>query len=67
MAEKPTMSKSELAEKCGVSAWKVAQWVNRDFYQDLLKLGYHRRQQIFTPAQTEFLKKNIIELNANLD
>lgn len=59
--QKPTLSKSELADICGVSAWKVGQWINKDYFGDLEKLGYKKTQQIFTPAQTEYIRKNLLE------
>lgn len=56
-----TITKSELAAKCGVSQSVVKRWCNIDFFAELEKMGYKKRQRIFTPAQTGFLKANIIE------
>jgi hypothetical protein len=56
-----TLSKSELAEKCGVSIGIVRKWCNVDFFEELKQLGYKKHQHIFTPKQTKFLKVNIIE------
>jgi len=57
----PTITKSELAEKCGVSLKTVRRWCNCDFYDELKKIGYRKNQHIFTPKQTKFLIENIIE------
>ena len=59
--EKPTITKSELAEKCGVSSGTVQKWCNVDFFDELVKLGYNKNQRIFTPRQTQFLRSNILE------
>jgi hypothetical protein len=59
--KRETLTKGELADICGVSQWKVNQWVNVDFFDELCKLGYRKHQHIFTPAQTRFLRDNIIE------
>jgi len=59
---KNTISKAELAQLCGVSLQKVAQWCNVDFYDELVKIGYNKNQQIFTPKQTKFLYQNLVEL-----
>ena len=59
--EKSTLTKSELAEKCEVSSTKVRQWCNVDFYEELKKLGYKKRQHIFTPSQTKFLQLNLLD------
>jgi hypothetical protein len=61
MEKAQTITKSELAEKCGVSMRKVRQWCNVDFYAELLALGYRKAQHIFTPRQTQFLKENLLE------
>lgn len=63
MSEQQTLSKSELAEKCGVSMSIVRRWCNVDFFNELELMGYRKSQHIFTPRQTEFLKKNIIEFS----
>lgn len=59
--KKETLTKSELADLCGVSQWKVNQWVNVDFIEELSKLGYRKHQHIFTPSQTRFLRENLID------
>lgn len=56
-----TMSKAELAAICRVSVDKVAQWCNVDYFAELEKLGYKKRQKIFTPRQAQFLRQNILE------
>lgn len=56
-----TLTKSELARICEVSTGKVRRWCNVDFYDELRRLGYHKRQRVFTPRQTEFLRQNLIE------
>ena len=61
MSVKNTISKRELAYLCGVSRSKVKQWCNVDFYAELVKIGYCKTQQIFTPKQTKFLLDNLIE------
>ena len=61
MEKAQTLTKSELAQKCGVSLGKIRQWCNIDFYEELKKLGYKKEQQIFTPCQTQFLKENLLE------
>jgi len=61
MAEKSTITKSELADLCGVGIGKIRQWVNVDFFAELQKLGYKKDQKIFTPCQTQFLKANLLE------
>ena len=61
MPENLTFSKSELAQKCGVGLSKVAQWCNVDYYEELKKLGYTKKQRTFTPRQTKFLVANLIE------
>ena len=58
-----TLTKSELARKCGVSMRTVRRWCNVDFYDELVLMGYRKHQHIFTPRQTEFLIKNIIEFS----
>ena len=63
MPENQTLTKSELAEKCGVSTQTVKKWCNTDFFEELRKLGYKKHQHIFTPKQTQFLKQNIIEFS----
>ena len=59
--ENPTLTKSELAEKCKVGISKVQRWCNVDYYDELVKLGYKKTQRIFTPRQTQFLRQNILE------
>jgi len=59
--ERSTLTKSELATLCEVSIGKVRQWCNVDFYDELVKLGYRKRQRIFTPQQTAFLKSQLVE------
>ena len=61
MTKSHTITKSELAELCGVSIGKIRQWCNVDFYSELQKLGYRKSQQIFTPCQTQFLEQNLLE------
>jgi len=61
MQKSLTITKSELAEKCGVSLGKIRQWCNVDYYEELKKLGYKKEQQIFTPCQTQYLKENLLE------
>lgn len=63
LTKKPTLSKSELADVCGVSISKVRQWCNVDYYAELVQLGYSKTQKIFTPRQTQFLRQNILEYN----
>ncbi len=58
-----TMSKSELAQKCGVSISTIRKWCNVDFFAELTSLGYKKHQHVFTPKQTKFLQDNIIEYN----
>ena len=61
MEKAQTITKSELADLCGVSIDMVRKWCNVDFYQELVKLGYKKDQKIFTPCQTQFLKANLLE------
>ena len=61
MEKAQTITKSELAQNCGVSMRKVRQWCNVDFYAELLALGYSKAQHIFTPRQTQFIKENLLE------
>ena len=65
MEKAQTITKSELAEKCGVSLGTIKRWCNVDFYAELQKLGYHKQQKIFTPCQTQFLKENLMEYTEN--
>lgn len=60
-----SMSKSELARQCGVSLKKVRSWCNEDFYEELQKIGYQKKNRVFTPKQTKFLKENIVEFSDN--
>ena len=61
MEKAQTITKSELAEKCGVSLGTIQKWCNVDFYAELVKLGYNKAQRIFTPRQTQFLRENLLE------
>jgi len=61
MSNTNTITKKELACICEVSINKVRRWCNVDFYEELKQLGYNKRQKIFTPRQTEFLKRNLVE------
>lgn len=56
-----TLTKSELARLCEVSEGQVRRWCNVDFYEELRAMGYRKRQKQFTPRQTEFLRRNLIE------
>ena len=61
MQKAQTITKSELAQLCGVSITTIAKWCNIDFFNELKELGYNKQQQIFTPRQTQFLKENLLE------
>jgi hypothetical protein len=61
MGDAATITKSELAQKCGVSLSTVRKWCNVDFFAELSGLGYKKHQHLFTPRQTKFLQENIIE------
>lgn len=62
--EKPKiMSKSEFADFCGVSMKIASRWFNTDYFPELAKMGYRKKQHVFTPKQLEFLKKNIVEFS----
>jgi len=61
MGNSLTLTKKELAFRCEVGAGKVRQWCNVDYYEELTKLGYKRKQKTFTPKQTEFLRQNLLE------
>lgn len=63
MREIKSMSKSEFANRCGVSRNRAAVWFNSDFFSELSKLGYKKTQKVFTPRQTSFLIANIIEFD----
>jgi hypothetical protein len=62
---KKNISKSELAELCGVSKSKVTEWCNVDFFAELQKIGYKKNQKIFTPKQSKFLLDNLVEYKEN--
>jgi transcriptional regulator with XRE-family HTH domain len=49
------MSKSELAEKCGVSISTIQKWLNKRYYLQLQKLGYQKNQRILLPGQVRYL------------
>ena len=59
--ERSTLTKSELATLCEVSTGKVRQWCNVDYYDDLVELGYRKYQKVFTPQQTAYLRKHLID------
>lgn len=61
MPPRRTLTKSELARICEVSPRQVCRWCNVDFYEELRAMGYRKQQHIFTPRQTEFLRRNLIE------
>ena len=46
---------------CNVSIGTVRRWCNVDYWDELKAMGYRKKQQIFTPRQTEFLRQNIVE------
>ncbi len=56
---KKTISKQELADLIGVSRATLMIWINRLYLEDLLKLGYKKRQRLFTPKQTSLLYKKL--------
>ncbi len=49
------ISKSELAEKCGVSGSTIQKWLNRRYFSQLEKLGYQKNQRILLPGQVRYL------------
>ena len=49
------ITKSELADKCGISRYTLHIWLNRRYYVELERLGYKKRQRILLPLQVKFL------------
>lgn len=54
------MSKSELAILAQVSGSTLQNWMNRRYYDDLKKLGYHKNQKILLPPQVKFLFERLV-------
>lgn len=55
------VSKADFAEMCNTTTKQVARWCNEDYFSELEKMGYKKRQKLFTPRQFSFLSQNIIE------
>jgi transcriptional regulator with XRE-family HTH domain len=49
------ITKSELADKCGISRSTLSIWLNCRYYVELERLGYKKRQRILLPLQVKFL------------
>jgi hypothetical protein len=49
------ITKSELADKCGISRSTLSLWLNCRYYVELKKLGYKKSQRILLPLQVKFL------------
>ena len=49
------MTKSELAEKCGVCGSTLQKWLNKRYFTQLEKLGYQKKQRILLPGQVRYL------------
>lgn len=49
------LTKSELAEKCGVSKSTIQNWLNNRYFKELEKLGYEKGQRILLPPQVKFI------------
>ena len=54
------VTKSELAELCGVSCSTLQTWLNRRYYEDLKKLGYNKKQRILLPCLVKFLFERLV-------
>jgi len=49
------ITKSELADKCGISRSTLSIWLNCRYYVELQRLGYKKHQRILLPLQVKFL------------
>jgi len=49
------ITKSELADKCGISRSTLSIWLNCRYYVELERLGYKKHQRILLPLQVKFL------------
>lgn len=47
--------KYELADKIGISKSTLRRWLNHLYYDELVSLGYKRRQKVLTAKQLNFL------------
>jgi len=54
------ITKSELAEKCGVSCSTLQTWMNRRYFEELKKLGYNKKQRILLPPLVKFLFERLV-------
>lgn len=49
------LHKNEIARLCGVSTRTITVWLNVRYYDELVKLGYTKRQKVLLPQQVTFL------------
>lgn len=54
------LTKSQLAQLCGVSCSTLQAWLNRRYYGELQKLGYRKSQRILLPPQVKFLIETLV-------
>lgn len=55
MSKTIALHKNEIARLCGVSTRTIGIWLNVRYYDDLVKLGYTKRQKVLLPQQVTFL------------
>lgn len=54
-----TITKKELCQKLGISSSTLNEWLNKRYYNELVKLGYRKTQKILLPAQYKFLYSHL--------
>lgn len=55
MSKVIALHKNEIARLCGVSTRTIRIWLNVRYYDELVKLGYTKRQKVLLPQQVTFL------------
>lgn len=50
-----TLTKTQLANLCGVTTKTISCWLNVRYFPELEKLGYQKNQKVLLPRQVQFL------------
>ncbi|MDD3011316.1 MAG: hypothetical protein PHU97_08370 [Bacteroidales bacterium] len=64
MRFKQCLYKNEVADLLGISRSTLAHWLNEKYLDDLVKIGYRKKQKYLTPKQLTFLQEKV-DLTAN--
>jgi len=51
--------KYEVAIRIGISHTTLSRWLNVRYYNDLVKLGYYKKQKILTFKQLRYLSEKL--------